>query len=282
MSQGDHSSRLVRRRQRRPALVGRQRLDRAHPAGGRAGPSARRPGRRRASRARSPGAPAGQVPRAGPGPAGPYGQQGYGQQGYGQQPAYGQQQPAYGQQPGHPQQGGWQTPYPTGPSGKGKGKGKLFAIIGAAAAVLVIGVVLLVVLVGGGGGGAEGVAEDYLEAQTELDFERVCELTAKDQQEEQLESADAADCGEIGDQSGELVTDEVRAYFDDVEIDIEIDEVKEDGDEATVDYSYTSEYTGDDVEGFKETFSTDETEESDTGTLTLVKEDGDWKVSEDA
>ena len=76
-----------------------------------------------------------------------------------------------------------------------------------------------------------------------------------------LETAGVDDCAGLAEQSDEFLTDEIQGYFDDVDIDIEIDDVSEDGDEATVDYSVKTEYTGDDVDGFKEAFSTDVTEE---------------------
>lgn len=206
-----------------------------------------------------------------------------------QAPAYGQQQPAYGQpgpgQPGPPawQQGGgapgqpaWQQPYSSGSSGGGKGK--LFAIIGGAVALLIIAVVLLLVLLGGGG--PEGVAEDYVEAQTELDFERVCELTAEEQQKEILEGTESDDCGGLADVFEDEFTSEIRGYVDDIEFDIEIDDVKEDGDKATVDYTVTSEYTGDDPDGFRDFTGEDALEDEESDSLELVREDGDWKVAE--
>ncbi len=204
------------------------------------------------------------------------------------QPAATAQQPTQqpvqqpGQQPTQPPPS--QPPYgqPAGGSSGsgGKGKGKLFAIIGGAAAVVVLAVVLLAVLLSGGGG-AEDAAEDYLEAQADLDFEEACDLTAADLRQTQLDSAEAEDCADLGEKSNAFVTDEIEGYFEDVTIDIEIDDVSEDGDEAEVDYTVRSEYTGDDEEGFKEAFDTEDLEETNTGTLTLVQEDGDWLVSED-
>ncbi|MDP3894565.1 hypothetical protein [Nocardioides sp.] len=68
--------------------------------------------------------------------------------------------------------------------------------------------------------------------------------------------------------------------LDDVDVDIEIGEVDEKDDSATVKYSEDIEYTGDDDEGFTEIFG-EETKFTTKGTITLVKEDGDWKVESD-
>ncbi|MCW2816951.1 MAG: hypothetical protein JWN84_4406 [Nocardioides sp.] len=169
---------------------------------------------------------------------------------------------------------------PASATGTGSGKGKLYAIIGAAAVAVVLAVVLLAVLLGGGGG-AEGTAKDYLGAQADLDFEGACDLTAADLRRTQLEAVEAESCEELAEKSDEFVTDEIKGYYDDITIDIEIDDVSEDGDEAQVDYTVSSEYTGDDEDGFKEAFDSDDLEETNEGTLDLVKEDGDWLVTAD-
>ena len=210
-------------------------------------------------------------------PAAPYGapagggfgqpgaQQSYGQQGYGQ-PGYGQQ--SFGQGYG-------------GQSTGGKGKGKLFAIIGGAVGALILGVILLVVLLNVlGGGGAEGVAEDYLEAGADFDIQRTCELSTDDHRQEVF---GGTDCGNAEDTLNESFDgsgteyDSYEEIFEDLEYEYEIGDVKEDGDTATVEYTCSLKYTGDE-EGFGEVFET----EDDEADLKLVKEDGDWKVDADS
>ena len=65
--------------------------------------------------------------------------------------------------------------------------------------------------------------------------------------------------------------------IDDLDVETEIDSVKENGDKATVEYTQKFEYTGDD-ESLEEVYGGNDTYE---GTLKLVKEDGDWKVDSD-
>jgi hypothetical protein len=181
---------------------------------------------------------------------------------------------------GHPGQPGvppWQGQTP--PSGGG-GKGKLIGIIAAAVAlVVVLAVVLFVFVLGGGGPG--DVAEDYLEAESTADIEQVCELSSKASRDRLQEFYEADDCGAVADK---LEDDEDFQkgvdFLDDVDVDIEIGEVDEKDDSATVRYTEDIEYTGDDVEGFKEVFSED-TKFETKGTITLVKEDGDWLVDTD-
>lgn len=226
----------------------------------------------------------------------PAGQQGYGQpagqQAYGQpagQQAYGQPagQQGYGQQFGQPNYGG---------GSGGKGKGKLFAIIGGAIAALLFAIILVVVLLKVlGGGGPDGVAKEYLEAQNfvDPDFTAQCELLTEDAQDDLLENADADDCGEYADKSQDDFDEELDEplseddscdkTFEDIQGDfdyeVEIKDVNEDGDdEATVEYEVTSRFTGD-KDVIEDCGGDDEDEENTTdGELKLVKEDGDWKV----
>jgi hypothetical protein len=171
----------------------------------------------------------------------------------------------------------WQGQTP--PSGGG-GKGKLIAVIAAAVAlVVVLAVVLFVFVLGGGGPG--DVAEDYLEAESTADIEQVCELSSKASRDRLQEFYEADDCGAVADK---LEDDEDFQkgvdFLDDVNVDIEIGEVDEKDASATVRYIEDIEYTGDDDEGFKEVFGED-TKFETKGTITLVKEDGDWKVDTD-
>ncbi len=208
--------------------------------------------------------------------------------GYGTPAAGGYTPPgqAPGGQPGQPGQFGgaqppaWQNQFPASGGSSGGGKGKLFALIGGGVALLVVVLIILFVFVLGGGGGPKGAAEDYLEAASDFDFERVCELSTKDAIEPEFEEADVDSCKGLGDYYDEqFKTFGIDEFQDDLEIDVEIDDVKEDGDKATVEYTVKSKYTGDDEDGFREFTGEDSLENEETGTLDMVKEDGDWKVS---
>ncbi|MBS4752931.1 DUF2510 domain-containing protein [Nocardioides sp. zg-ZUI104] len=235
------------------------------------------------------GAPSGQQ-----GYGAPAGQQGYGapagQQGYGApagQGGYGQ--PGYGQ-PGQPGfgQGGYGAG-PGGPGGSGGGKGKLIAIIGGGVgAVLLVVVLLFVLLKVLGGNGPESVTEDYLRAEFESDIETLCELSTKDDLDEEFEERNVDSCGEyvdeIEDDYNEFLEDFEKEYDEseedirgDIDFSIETKDVEEDGDEATVDWETTQEYKGDNEKYLDDALSGEEKIERD-GTALLCKEDGDWKV----
>ena len=207
-----------------------------------------------------------------------YAQQGYPQGGYGQQ-GYPQQ----GYQQGYPGQQSWGAQQGGSGGGKGKGKGKLLALIGGGVALLVV-LALVLFFVLGGGSGAKGTAEDYLNAQVDGDQEKVCELSTKDSMKDTFElyEVEGEDCGDLAKKIEE--NDDFKEFLDvlkDVDADFDIKDAKEDGDKATVSYSVTLEYTGDDEEKFKEILGEDDTKTTQKGKLTLVKEDGDWRVSED-
>jgi hypothetical protein len=187
--------------------------------------------------------------------------------GYGQQagqPGFGQQQPFGG--------------YPASGSGSsGGGKGKLIAIIGGGLGALLLVIILLVVLFSViGGGSPEDVADDYLKASAEGDFERACELVTEDDQDQAFEELDIEDCGDVEDavkDQPDYDEEEFEEYLDDFETEYEIGDVKEKDETAEVEFTTTTKYNGDD-EDIEEFFSEEETE----GTIYLVKEDGDWKV----
>jgi hypothetical protein len=63
--------------------------------------------------------------------------------------------------------------------------------------------------------------------------------------------------------------------FDDLEVDYEVGDATEDGDKATVEYTIEVNYTGDDE--FGQFFEQEKSDEE----LSLVKEDGEWKVDGD-
>lgn len=220
---------------------------------------------------------------------------GYPQQ---QQPGYGQAAPGgYPQPGGYPAQGGYPQPGGYGgaqpawqnqlPTNSGGGKGKLYAGIGGGALLLVVLLILLFTVVIGGGG-PKDVAKDYIGAQIDQDYGRLCELVTKDDQQSFFDNFDnAKDCGEVQASYEKQVDDsqefqDYQDYLGDVAVDVEFGDVTERGDKATVAYTVKSEYTGGDEAGFKEAFGTDSLSESDDGSVELVKEDGDWRVDEGA
>ncbi len=202
-----------------------------------------------------PAAPeAGQPPAAmptqvaGPGTAGQPAQPGYPaapQQGAG----YPAQQGGYPGQPGQPGQPSWQGQQFSGGSGGGGISGKLIAIIGGAVAALIVLVVLFFVVLGGGGPGA--TVEDYFSAIQDRDCGFIDQVS-----KDSREGLDKDEC-----------EDDPDAFFggeDETcpDSDIEVKNEEEDGDKATVEYEVTG--GGEDCE--------------EKGTITLVKEDGDWKI----
>lgn len=201
----------------------------------------------------------------------------------GQAPAYGQG-PA-GQQPAGPPPGAppWQAPYAGGAVGGGgkSGKGKIIGAVVAVVVLLVVGLVLLFTVVLGGSGPADA-AEDYLEAQADGDQEAVCALTSTESQDEIFEVYEVDDCAAFvaafEDQEG---FEDFASLLDDVEVDVEIGDVEEDGESATVDYTEQVEYTGDDAEKFAELFGEEDTKFTVKGTITLVRQDGEWRIDED-
>ena len=218
-----------------------------------------------------------------PAPQQPYGQQPYGApaQQPGQQP-YG----APAQQPyGAPQQpyGGPQYGAPAGGSGRSK-TGLILGLVG--------GLVLLIVLVCGvggfvwpgffsGGNDPESVADDYLGALADGDFNEACELSSGDAQKKIFDESGASKCSEVEDKYNEQLAaqgggDDFQQLFDDLDVNYDIGDVSESGDKATVKYTIEVKYNGDDELG--QYFEQDKSSEE----LTLVKEDGDWKVDSDS
>ena len=203
-----------------------------------------------------------------------------------QQPVYGAPTGSYGQPTG--QAGYGQQPFggsTAASGGSGGGKGKLIAIIGGAiGAVLLVIILLFVLFTVILGGGPEDVASDYLEANADGDFEEACELSSKEHQESAFEGTDASECGELEEaiaksfeEQGIPGYDNYEDLFDDIEYDFEIGDVSEKEESATVEYTYTVEYTGDE-EDFGGVFD----QKDQDAEIGLVKEDGDWKVDSDS
>lgn len=189
-------------------------------------------------------------------------------------PAQPAQQP-YGAQAG----GGYGAPQHGAPPASGGGNKKLLLLIGGGVGALVLGIIVLVLLFSVlGGGGPKGVAEDYLEASADGDVEKVCELSSASNQRSLFDESGADSCGDVEDAFNEDAPEgqSIDEFYEDIEVDYEVGEAKEDGDKATVDYTFTMKYTGDE-EGAAAFINQDDVK----GELTLVKEDGDWKVDGD-
>ena len=238
-----------------PAQPGPSDVTQVRPGGptGPEQPGADRPG------GQEPGQPPAAMPTqvAGSGGPGQPGAQPGAQPGYPgapQQGGYGQQSgypgaPQQGGYPGQPGQPAWQGQQHGSGSGGGVSKKLIGIIAGAAALVIALIVVLVVVL--GGGGGPGGVAEDYFDSIQDRDCGFIDLLS-----EDAREQLDKEEC-----------EDDPDAFFGGEsetcpESDIEIKDEKEDGDKATVEFEVTG--------------GGEECEEK--GSLSLVKEDGDWKI----
>ena len=143
-------------------------------------------------------------------------------------------------------------------------------------------IVIFVILKLIGGGSPEDVAGDYLEASADGDFEKACELTSEDYRASAFDGT--KDCGKVEDEiaksfedSGIPGYDNYEDFLDDIEYDFDIGDVKEKEKTATVEYTYSIEYTGDE-EDFGDFFNQKDVDAE----ISLVKEDGDWKVSADS
>ncbi|WP_036554983.1 DUF2510 domain-containing protein [Nocardioides insulae] len=203
------------------------------------------------------------------------------------------QQPA--QQPGNPYAGPSGPPpgVPYGVAGAGyagpgqppKGrKGLMIGLIavGGVAVVAAIAVLVFALAGGGGPGDPEDVADEALSAMADGDLEGVCELMSSEAQEQLFDEIKASDCAGLGAAMDEaLGTEALGVSFSDIledlEIDYEITDSSVDGDTASVDYTQTVEYTGDNqmlASAFESAFES----ESGSQTLPLVEEDGEWRI----
>ncbi|UMG94536.1 hypothetical protein [Nocardioides sp. TF02-7] len=133
-----------------------------------------------------------------------------------------------------------------------------------------------------GGGSPEDVAQDYLDASADGDYEEVCDLASEKSLEEDFEEYDVDNCGDYFDALEEdsdsgFDRDELEQLQEDFDVSHELGDVDEKEETAVVSFTQTVEYTGDD-ESIAEAFG--DSEESE-GEVHLVKEDGDWKVDLD-
>lgn len=183
------------------------------------------------------------------------------------------------------------APLPLAPQPPASGSNKtLVVLLGAGGGALVLLILAVVLVRGLTGGGPEAVAEDYLQAQFESDYGKVCELTAEDARQALLDLRDADDCGELAESTAkdeeeaaedyedqlDLSFDEIRGNFDQ---EVEITDVDERGDdEVVVSVRQTTDYKGDDA--FLDEVLEGESHHSRRFDMLLVEEDGDWKVAE--
>lgn len=134
------------------------------------------------------------------------------------------------------------------------------------------------------------MTRDYLDAEFDADVETICELSTEDAQKEEFEEYDVDNCadyvekaeGDIDEFYEQFEKETGESYDDltgDIDREVEIGDVEEDGDEARVDWKTTNEYTGDNDKALE--YIGGEKTQKDDGTALLCKEDGDWKVKEE-
>lgn len=130
----------------------------------------------------------------------------------------------------------------------------------------------------------EEVAEEFLNAGFNAEYETYCELWTAESQEDELDGAEVGDCEEYAEQATEDEGPDFRSLLADVDIHIAVG-VAEDGDDedtVTVQWAMVWSYTGDDLEGAEDELSMDGRVGGYDGELELVKEDGEWKVDADS
>jgi len=175
---------------------------------------------------------------------------------------------------------------PMSPSG---GRRRTIAIVVGVVGVVAVIVVLALVLTRGGGPG--DVAEDYVEASFTGDHATLCDLWVEDRRDEALSSYDVDDCDEYVAQMTksdddwhrefkESYDEDYESYESDLELDVEEAEVDERDAEAEVDFTVTIRYGGDNDKIIDELFQGEKSATHDR-TVTLEKEDGQWKVVSD-
>lgn len=161
---------------------------------------------------------------------------------------------------GPPAGGGYGAPQYGAPPSSGGGNKKLLLLIGGGLAAVVLVVIFIAVLLAVlGGGGPKGVAEDYLEASADGDIQKVCELSSASSQKAIFDESGVDSCGDVEDAFNEQAAEgqSIDEFYEDIEVDYEVGEAKEDGDKATVDYTFSMEYTGDE-EGAAEFINQDD------------------------
>lgn len=176
----------------------------------------------------------------------------------------------------------------------GRRRVRLIALAGGVVAVVAVITVTIVVLLTAGND-PEDVAREYLEARFSADYETTCELASEEDQEAQLEAAEAADCEKYAEKMRDREPEGLRAVLADLDVDVRIGEVEEDEDAYVLDDGETRleerdenvvhvqwgvlrKYTGDDARKAEEILGLDGIVEADDDELSLVKEHGEWRV----
>lgn len=165
-------------------------------------------------------------------------------------------------------------------------RGRILALVGGLVVlvVLVVGAVLLI----GRGDDPATVTRGYFTAQSRADLATVCELSSTRQTDAQFKELDVDTCGDYvkamkktvddGAKQIEDATGETLATFlDDLDLDLTIGDVTQDGDEARVVWKSTTTYTGDNERAAEELSL--QQPFKDAGTALLCREDGDWKLA---
>lgn len=131
----------------------------------------------------------------------------------------------------------------------------------------------------------EQVAERYLDAGFNAEYETYCEIWTKESRQDELEGGEVGDCEEYAEQATGDEDPDFRALLDDVDFHIAVGEVTKDEDDldaVTVEWAIVWSYTGDDADRAEDLFDTDGRIGSYDGELELVREGGEWKVDADA
>ncbi|MFT4298994.1 MAG: hypothetical protein QM597_05100 [Aeromicrobium sp.] len=120
---------------------------------------------------------------------------------------------------------------------------------------VVVGLGAIAAVLTFGGASPESVVEDYLAAETEGDYLRLCELSGGDHRDELLTSQDPAftDCDDYAEEMERRAEEATKdpgydasldRYLDELEPQVEILAVDEQGDEAVVEVEVTYEHSG--------------------------------------
>lgn len=206
---------------------------------------------------------------------------------YGQGPGYGQQ-PPFGAPPGQPPYGIPGVPPPT----RGHNK-RVLIIVGAVVGVLVvIGAIAGVLIAVLGGNGPDDVAKDYVNAYLDDNYTKACELQAKAHQKDTLDQAGVSDCKAYGKKEAADLASNKADYqsefgesYDslqgDMHYSVAATSTKIDGNTATVKLDLSESYSGSNQKYVDEVLDGQKSK-TEHLTVTLVKESGDWKVSDES
>jgi len=160
---------------------------------------------------------------------------------------------------------------------------KTVAIATGVVGVVAVIVVLVLVLTGGDER-PEDVAERFAEASVRGDIGEACDLLADNLREERLESYRAGDCRELAEKwRGEFEDDYGENYDDfvsDLDVEIDVEKIDERQRDAEVTLTMTTRYHGDDDVILEDYFG-GEKRSAEDWQITLVKQDGRWRVADE-